>query len=97
VSPGVAPGNSVATWLAGWEGPILIDTRDVNLTVNGDLAFVSAFIRMRERQGGEDQDMWYRSTVCLRKASGRWRIVCDHASVPFYMDGSDRAAVDLKP
>ena len=89
--------DSVAAWLAGWEGPILIDARDVNLTVDGELAFVSAFTRMRGRQGGEDQDMWYRSTICLRKTSGRWRIICDHASVPFYMDGSYRAAVDLKP
>jgi uncharacterized protein (TIGR02246 family) len=89
--------DGVAAWLAGWEGPILIDARDVNLTVDGELAFVSAFTRMRGRQGGEDQVMWYRSTICLRKTSGRWRIICDHASVPFYMDGSYRAAVDLKP
>jgi uncharacterized protein (TIGR02246 family) len=89
--------DSVAAWLAGWEGPILIEARDVNLTINGELAFVSSFTRMRGRQGGEDQDMWYRSTICLRKTSGRWRIICDHASVPFYMDGSYRAAVDLKP
>jgi ketosteroid isomerase-like protein len=52
---------------------------------------------MRGRQGSEDQDMWYRTTLCLRKAGGRWQIVCDHASVPFYMDGSYRAAVALKP
>jgi uncharacterized protein (TIGR02246 family) len=89
--------DSVAAWLAGWEGPILIDARDVNLTLDDGLAFVSAFNRMRGRQGGEDQDMWYRSTMCLRKTSRRWRIVCDHASVPFYMDGSYRAAIDLKP
>ena len=89
--------DSVAAWLASWEGPILIDARDVNLIVDGELAFVSAFTRMRGRQGGEDQDMWHRSTICLRKTSGRWRIICDHASVPFYMDGSYRAAVDLKP
>lgn len=89
--------DSIAAWLASWEGPILVDARDFNLTVDGDLAFVSAFNRMRGRQGGEDQDMWYRTTMCLRKTSGRWRIVCDHASVPFYMDGSYRAAVDLKP
>ena len=52
---------------------------------------------MRGRIGGEDQDLWYRSTVCLRKTEGRWRIVHDHTSVPFYIDGSYRAAVDLKP
>ena len=89
--------DSIATWLAGWEGPIRIDSRDVDLAIDGDLAFVSALSRMRGRQGGEDQDMWYRTTLCLRKAGGRWRIVCDHASVPFYMDGGYRAAVDLKP
>lgn len=89
--------ESVAAWLAGWEGPIQIDSRDVNLAIEGNLAFVSALNRMRGRQSGEDQDMWYRTTLCLRKAGGRWRILCDHASVPFYMDGSYRAAIDLKP
>lgn len=88
--------DSVAGWLAGWDGPIEIDARDVNLTVDGDLAFVSALNRMRGSQGREVQDMWYRTTMCLRRTSGRWRIVHDHSSVPFYMDGSYRAAVDLK-
>jgi ketosteroid isomerase-like protein len=65
--------------------------------VDGGLAFVSALTRMRGRQGGREQDMWYRTTMCLRKTSGQWRIVCDHSSVPFYMDGGYRAAVDLQP
>ena len=26
-----------------------------------------------------------------------WRVIHDHVSVPFYMDGSDRAALDLEP
>ena len=39
--------DSVTAWLAGWEGPIQIDARAVSLTVDGDLAFVSAFNRMR--------------------------------------------------
>jgi ketosteroid isomerase-like protein len=34
--------ESVAAWLAGWDGPIRIDARDVNLAVDGDLAIVSA-------------------------------------------------------
>ena len=89
--------DNVVAWLAGWEGPIRIDARDVSLTVDGDLAFVSALNRMRGRQSGEDQDLWYRTTMCIQKISGQWRIVCDHSSVPFYMDGSYRAAVDLKP
>jgi ketosteroid isomerase-like protein len=38
-----------------------------------------------------------RTTVGLRKIDGKWLIVHVHESVPFYMDGSDRAALDLKP
>jgi hypothetical protein len=33
--------------------------------------------------------------MCLRRVDGRWRIVHDHSSVPFYLDGSYRAAVEL--
>jgi uncharacterized protein (TIGR02246 family) len=89
--------DEVAAWLAGWDGPIQLDAVDLSLTTDGDLAFVSALNRMRGRQRGEDADIWYRTTMCLRRISGRWRIVCDHASVPFYMDGTYRAAVDLRP
>jgi uncharacterized protein (TIGR02246 family) len=89
--------DDVAAWLAGWDGPIQIDARDVNLIVGGNLAFVSALTRMRGRQSDEDQDLWYRTTTCLQKTGGRWQITCDHSSVPFYMDGSYRAAVDLHP
>ena len=89
--------DSIATWLASWDGPIRIDSRDLELAIEGDLAFASALNNMRGRQRGKDQDMWFRTTMCFRRTGGRWRIVCDHASVPFYMDGSLRAAVDLKP
>ena len=49
------------------------------------------------RTSGEQTDVWVRQTFCLRRVNGAWRIVHEHASVPFYMDGSYRAAVDLKP
>jgi ketosteroid isomerase-like protein len=45
----------------------------------------------------EGFDLWFRSTLGLRKSDGVWRIVHEHTSTPFYMDGSFRAAVDLKP
>jgi ketosteroid isomerase-like protein len=89
--------ENVAGWFAGWDGPIRIDASEVSLAIVGDLAFASALNRMRGRQGGEDRDLWYRTTMCIRKIGGRWQIVCDHSSVPFYMDGSYRAAVDLRP
>jgi uncharacterized protein (TIGR02246 family) len=89
--------DSVAAWLAGWDGSIQIDAHDVNLIVEGDVAFASALNRMRGSKDGEYQDLWYRTTMCFRKMNGQWRIIHDHSSVPFYMDGSYRAAIDLKP
>ena len=49
------------------------------------------------RTSGEETDVWVRATVCFRKVDGRWLIAHEHVSVPFYMDGSFRAAVDLEP
>ena len=50
-----------------------------------------------KRTSGETSDIWVRATVCFRKVAGAWKVVHEHVSVPFYMDGSYRAAVDLKP
>jgi PhnB protein len=49
------------------------------------------------KSDGEKADVWFRLTLGLRKLGGEWRIAHQHESVPFYMDGSYRAAVDLKP
>ena len=46
---------------------------------------------------GTQVDLWVRATVGYRKHEGRWTVVHEHVSVPFYMDGSERAALDLKP
>jgi uncharacterized protein (TIGR02246 family) len=89
--------DAVAAWLATWEGPIRIDVADAELVVREDIAYSTALNRMRGRQGGEAQDIWFRATMCFRRVDGRWLITHDHTSVPFHMDGSYRAAVDLKP
>ncbi|MEX2615079.1 MAG: nuclear transport factor 2 family protein [Alphaproteobacteria bacterium] len=90
--------DDIAAWLDTWRGPVHVDARDADLSVSGDLACVSALNRMRGvKTDGEAVDLWFRTTMCLRKTGNGWRIVHDHASVPFYMDGSYRAAVDLAP
>ncbi len=90
--------NVIASWLATWDGPIDIDAQNVDLAVAGDLAYTSALNRIRgKKTDGEDVDLWFRTTMCFRKTEHGWRIVHDHSSVPFYMDGSFRAAVDLAP
>ena len=48
-------------------------------------------------KSGKTSDVWFRSTLGFRKVGGEWKIVHEHESVPFLMDGSDKAALDLKP
>ncbi|MCV3274420.1 YybH family protein [Roseobacter sinensis] len=85
-------------WLKTWDGPILVDAEDVNLVVGEDTAWSTALNRMRgTKTDGTREDIWFRTTMCFRKLDGDWRIVHDHSSTPFYMDGSVRAAVDLEP
>jgi ketosteroid isomerase-like protein len=37
------------------------------------------------------------AAIGLRKIGGEWLIAHEHDSTPFYMDGSDKAALDLHP
>jgi ketosteroid isomerase-like protein len=88
----------LAAWLAGWDGPVEIEIRDLHVEVSGDVGWSRSLNRLRGTlRGGRSVDMWMRSTLAFRKADGRWRIVHGHSSVPFHMDGSYRAATDLSP
>ena len=90
--------DDLAAWLATWAGPVDIDGQDVVLSVTDGLAYTSALNRMRgTKTDGEEIDLWFRTTMCFAKSDDGWRIVHDHSSVPFHMDGSFRAAIDLKP
>lgn len=88
----------LAQWLAGWQGPVAHRSRDFDVTVAGDLAFAHGFQHLSATTaGGEDASWWQRATLCLRREAAGWRIVHEHTSVPFHMDGSFRAATDLEP
>jgi PhnB protein len=79
-------------------GPVGYEVHDLQVTAGDDIAFSRSFNRITgKRTDGEDTDVWVRATVCYRRIQGRWIITHEHVSVPFYMDGSFRAAVDLKP
>jgi ketosteroid isomerase-like protein len=81
-----------------FEGPIGFEIRDLAITTGDDVAFSHSLNRISgKRTDGQTTDVWVRSTVCFRKVDGEWMVVHEHASVPFYMDGSFRASVDLKP
>jgi ketosteroid isomerase-like protein len=86
-------------WLDTWEGPIDRESRDFNVFVSGDFAFCHGFYRLggTPKAAGRPINFWMRATVCLHRDGVAWRIVHEHESVPFYMDGSLRPAFDLQP
>lgn len=90
--------EGLEAWFATWQGPIGYEITGLSITAGEDVAFAHSINRLTgTRTDGETSDVWFRETVGLRKIDGRWRILHDHESVPFYMDGSFRAAVDLTP
>jgi ketosteroid isomerase-like protein len=91
--------EEVQEWLDTWATPIDITLQDFAVNVSGDFAFAHGFLRMQGTKKGAERgaDFWMRETVCLQRQDGAWRIVHEHTSVPFYMDGSSRPAFDLKP
>ncbi|MGD9986876.1 YybH family protein [Pseudonocardia sp.] len=91
--------GSVRAWLGGFDGPVGIEITDVEVAVDGDLAFAHSLRRMSAVPAGAPEGFafWYRSTTCLRRTRGAWLVVHEHTSTPFHMDGSFRAATDLQP
>jgi ketosteroid isomerase-like protein len=81
-------------WFATWWGPLGYELKDFKV-----VTFCHGLVRISGTKVDDDQkvSVWVRQTVCLGKAGGLWKIRHEHSSVPFYMDGSLRAAVDLKP
>lgn len=86
-------------WLDTWATPITIEARDFVVRIAEDTAFAYGYMRMQGRKKGADHDanFWMRETLCLEREGAGWKIVHEHTSVPFYMDGTDRPAFDLEP
>jgi len=85
-------------WFKTWKGPIGWSVRDVTIETADTVAFAYGLGHMTgDKQDGEHVDLWCRVTLGFRKRKDGWEVVHEHTSVPFYMDGSLRAAVDLKP
>ena len=85
-------------WFPTFRGPVGYEIRDLSITAGDDMAFSRSLNRITgTRTDGEQTDVWVRATACYRKIRGNWKITHEHVSVPFYMDGSYKAAVDLKP
>ena len=90
--------KSLDGWLAGWTGGIGIELRDLTIVVRGYAAFATALERITgTKTDGTKVDYWLRASFGFVREHGAWKIAHVHESVPFAMDGSFRALVDLEP
>ena len=91
-------GKGLKAWFDTWRGPLQFEVRDLEITADDKAAFLSCLTRMSgTKTDGEDVRLWFRRTLGLSKIDGAWKIVHEHQSVPYYMDGSLKAAIDLAP
>ena len=86
---GCGPGSRVSA-----SRPFDYEIADLAVAVGGDVAFAHGLGRMGSPGAFS---LWFRFTVGLRKHQETWQIAHLHASVPFYMDETRRAALDLTP
>ena len=85
-------------WFATWPDQIGYELKDLHVTVSDDLAFCHGLIHLSgNRSDGSVTNVWFRNTLCLRRVGEAWKIAHGHESVPMYMDGSLKAAIDLEP
>jgi ketosteroid isomerase-like protein len=90
--------SGLAAWFSTWNGPLGYERRETSIVSREDIAFCHGFVRLSgTKTDGTHHDIWFRQTIGLKRIDDEWKIVHEHDSVPFYMDGSLRAAVDLKP
>jgi ketosteroid isomerase-like protein len=86
-------------WIATFEAPPRREVTQLEVTTDGDVAFATSIdsLTATPRGATEPFTLWFRVTLGLRRLDGRWLITHEHQSVPFHMDGTLRAAVDLNP
>ena len=91
--------QALAAWFPGFSGPITYDVGDdLDIAAGGDVAFSRSLNRLGGKlNSGDEFAIWVRVSMGFRKIDGTWKIAHAHTSVPFYMDGSFKAATDLEP
>ena len=85
-------------WFTTWSGPIGYETGKLEIAIGGDIAYAHCLSHLTgPRTDDDDTDVWLRETLCFRRVNQQWLITHIHASVPMLMDGSNKAATNLKP
>jgi len=90
--------GALQAWFDTWDGPIGWAMGDLVVDVGGDIAIARGLGHMTgTKKSGEKVDLWTRVTMGFVRRGADWKITHQHNSVPFMMDGSFKAAIDLKP
>ena len=90
--------ENLTAWFASFDGSIGYEIRDLTISASGDVAWCHALNRLTGmKTDGERTDLWFRLTLGLKRCNDEWKIAHAHESVPFLMDGSGKAALDLEP
>ena len=84
-------------WFDEYEGPICLETHDLQIVTSGDIAFAHLLhLDSGNRKYGNEAGIWLRATVCCQRSNNRWVITHEHISLPFDPQ-SGRVVLDLVP
>lgn len=94
----VLDADGLRAWFDTWEDDLAITYRDPHVLQDGDLAVLFCLQHMTgTKKDDGPQSLWFRATIALTRVDGAWKIAHIHTSVPFAMDGSGKALLDLEP
>ncbi len=84
-------------FFATYTGPVAYEVRDLDVTTDGELAFVHSLNHVKGTlASGHITDLWVRWTACFRRIDGVWLVVHDHVSVPADLEHG-QAVLNLTP
>ena len=84
-------------FFASHPGRVGYEVRDLNVTTQGDVAFVHSLNHVNGTMAsGRVTDLWVRWTACWQRINGVWLVVHDHVSVPADLQNG-QAVLNLMP
>jgi ketosteroid isomerase-like protein len=78
--------DNFVRWFSEYDGPIGLETHDLNIAVSGDVVFAHMLhldkgnANLSEQQS--KRGFWLRSTVCCQRSNNEWLITHEHISLP---------------
>jgi uncharacterized protein (TIGR02246 family) len=71
-------------WLGTFTGKVKCETQGLELVAGDEVAFAHCLTKISDvADDGTESGSWVRVTVGYKKDEGTWKVVHEHASVPF--------------